>query len=233
MSNVFRFAPESGQNPSRYLSREVRIGGPARPLSRRIGKRIPHVEAVLNEQIPQAPFHLIWVQFCGGVLAIGSAHFVGKVFRREWPDCRVLPTRFPSRDYIADHLESAYRSMSHIASSRERLIAVLCDSQHIGTLTNLGAGRIIDGCVTSTFTGRTRQSVRSALRTAILNRDPGLGREHQGLLILARHGRAYPGHPRLTSFAQEKKTWMPGTRPGMTGYVSGGTRPSVLASRPR
>ena len=29
------------------------------------------------------------------------------------------------------------------------------------------------------------------------------------------------------------QTWMPGTRPGMTGYVSGGTRPSVLASRPR
>jgi H+/Cl- antiporter ClcA len=68
---------------------------------------IPHVEAVLNEQIPQAPFHLICVKFFGGVLAIGSglalgregpsvqmgasvAHFVGKVFRREWPECRVL-----------------------------------------------------------------------------------------------------------------------------------------------
>src|SRR5215831_9861870 len=37
------------------------------------GSGIPHVEAVLNEQIPQAPFHLIWVKF-----------------RREWPDCRVL-----------------------------------------------------------------------------------------------------------------------------------------------
>jgi CIC family chloride channel protein len=71
------------------------------------GSGIPHVEAVLNEEIPQAPFHLIWVKFCGGVLAIGSglalgregpsvqmgasvAHLVGKVFRREWPDCRVL-----------------------------------------------------------------------------------------------------------------------------------------------
>jgi CIC family chloride channel protein len=71
------------------------------------GSGIPHVEAVLNEEIPQAPFHLIWVKFCGGVLAIGSglalgregpsvqmgasvAHFVGKVFRREWPECRVL-----------------------------------------------------------------------------------------------------------------------------------------------
>jgi CIC family chloride channel protein len=71
------------------------------------GSGIPHVEAVLNEEIPQAPVHLIWVKFCGGVLAIGSglalgregpsvqmgasvAHFVGKVCRREWPDCRVL-----------------------------------------------------------------------------------------------------------------------------------------------
>jgi len=71
------------------------------------GSGIPHVEAVLNEQIPQAPFHLIWVKFCGGVLAIGSglalgregpsvqmgasvAHLVGKVCRRKWLDCRVL-----------------------------------------------------------------------------------------------------------------------------------------------
>jgi len=71
------------------------------------GSGIPHVEAVLNEEIPQAPFHLIWVKFCGGVLAIGSglalgregpsvqmgasvAYLVGKVFRREWPDCRAL-----------------------------------------------------------------------------------------------------------------------------------------------
>src|SRR5262249_62181160 len=63
--------------------------------------------AVPKEEIPQAPFHLIWVKFCGGVLAIGSglalgregpsvqmgasvAHLVGKVFRRGWPDCRVL-----------------------------------------------------------------------------------------------------------------------------------------------
>src|SRR5262249_61637984 len=68
---------------------------------------IPHVEAVLNGEIAQAPFHLIWVKFCGGVLAIGSglalgregpsvqmgasvAHFVGKLFRRDWPECRVL-----------------------------------------------------------------------------------------------------------------------------------------------
>jgi chloride channel protein, CIC family len=71
------------------------------------GSGIPQVEAVLNEEILQPPFHLIWVKFCGGVLAIGSglalgregpsvqmgasvAHVVGKVFRREWPDCRAL-----------------------------------------------------------------------------------------------------------------------------------------------
>src|SRR5437763_4730786 len=71
------------------------------------GSGIPQVEAVLNEEIPQAPFQLIWVKFCGGVLAIGSglalgregpsvqmgasvAHLVGKIFRREWPDCRAL-----------------------------------------------------------------------------------------------------------------------------------------------
>src|SRR5262245_32074778 len=30
--------------------------------------------------------------------------------------------------------------------------------------------------------------------------------------VLRRHGRACPGHPRLRT----RKTWMPGTRPGMT-----------------
>ncbi len=71
------------------------------------GSGIPHVEAVLREEIPQAPFHLIWVKFFGGLLAIGSglalgregpsvqmgasaALLVGRVFRRNWPDCRVL-----------------------------------------------------------------------------------------------------------------------------------------------
>jgi chloride channel protein, CIC family len=71
------------------------------------GSGIPHVEAVLREEIPHAPFHLIWVKFVGGVLAIGSglalgregpsvqmgasvAFLVGRVFRRTWPDCRVL-----------------------------------------------------------------------------------------------------------------------------------------------
>jgi CIC family chloride channel protein len=71
------------------------------------GSGIPHVEAVLREEIPHAPFHLIWVKFVGGVLAIGSglalgregptvqmgasvAFLIGRAFRRKWPDCRVL-----------------------------------------------------------------------------------------------------------------------------------------------
>src|SRR5258706_15834928 len=31
-----------------------------------------------------------------------------------------------------------------------------------------------------------------------------------------RHGRACPAHPRLSSVIRRVKTWMPGTRPGMT-----------------
>jgi CIC family chloride channel protein len=71
------------------------------------GSGIPHVEAVLKEELPPVPFSLIWVKFLGGLLAIGSglalgregpsvqmgaslAHLVGTVFRRSWSDCRVL-----------------------------------------------------------------------------------------------------------------------------------------------
>ncbi len=71
------------------------------------GSGIPHVEAVVRGELPQAPFGLIPVKFIGGLLAIGSglalgregpsvqmgaslAHMVGAVFRRTWPDCRVL-----------------------------------------------------------------------------------------------------------------------------------------------
>src|SRR4029077_20375709 len=71
------------------------------------GSGIPHVEAVLNEELPQAPFRIMPVKFVAGVLAIGSGlalgregpsvqmaatigHLVGKEFRRGWPDCRVL-----------------------------------------------------------------------------------------------------------------------------------------------
>src|SRR5262249_31504504 len=71
------------------------------------GSGIPHVEAVLREELPYAPSRLIGVKFLGGVLAMGAglalgregpsvqmgaglAHLVGKTFRRNWPDCRVL-----------------------------------------------------------------------------------------------------------------------------------------------
>ena len=86
--------------------------GIAASLVRRIspqaaGSGIPHVEAVLNGQLPQAPFGVIPVKFVGGALAIGAGlslgregpsvhmaatlgHLVGKIFRRNWPDCRVL-----------------------------------------------------------------------------------------------------------------------------------------------
>jgi CIC family chloride channel protein len=71
------------------------------------GSGIPHVEAVLKEELPPAQFRLIPVKFVGGILSIGAglalgregptvqmgaslAHLVGKVFRCSWPDCRVL-----------------------------------------------------------------------------------------------------------------------------------------------
>lgn len=71
------------------------------------GSGIPHVEAVLNEEVPPAPPSLLPVKFLGGVLAIGAglalgregpsvqmgaaiAHAVGRAFRRGWADCRVL-----------------------------------------------------------------------------------------------------------------------------------------------
>src|SRR4051794_27261086 len=50
-------------------------------------------------------------------------------------------------------------------------------------------------------------------------RAPGSRRAWRSICSLAntvdRHGRACPGHPR--SFAQQARTWMPGTSPGMTG----------------
>jgi CIC family chloride channel protein len=71
------------------------------------GSGIPHVEAVLREELPQAPYRLIPVKFVGGVLAIGSglalgregpsvqmgaslAHLLGRVFRCSSSDCLVL-----------------------------------------------------------------------------------------------------------------------------------------------
>jgi CIC family chloride channel protein len=71
------------------------------------GSGIPHVEAVLKGELPQAPYRLIWVKFCGGLLAIGSglalgregpsvqmgaslANLLGEVFGRNENDCRAL-----------------------------------------------------------------------------------------------------------------------------------------------
>jgi chloride channel protein, CIC family len=71
------------------------------------GSGIPHVEAVLNGDLPPASFILIPVKFFGGLLAIGTglalgregpsvqmgaslSHLLGVVFRRSWPDSRVL-----------------------------------------------------------------------------------------------------------------------------------------------
>ena len=71
------------------------------------GSGIPQVERKLVGEVPQAPYSVIPVKFVGGVLAIGAglalgregpsvqmgastASLVGKIFRRNWPDCRVL-----------------------------------------------------------------------------------------------------------------------------------------------
>ena len=71
------------------------------------GSGIPHVEAVLREELPPLRFSLFPVKFFGGLLAIGSGlalgregpsvqlgagvgRLIGVVARRNWPDCRVL-----------------------------------------------------------------------------------------------------------------------------------------------
>jgi CIC family chloride channel protein len=71
------------------------------------GSGIPHVEAVLHQEMPQAPYRLIPVKFFGGILAIGSglalgregpsvqmgatlAHLLGRVFRCSPADGLVL-----------------------------------------------------------------------------------------------------------------------------------------------
>jgi CIC family chloride channel protein len=71
------------------------------------GSGVPHVEAVMRGELEEPPFRLIPVKFVGGLLAMGSglalgregpsvqmgsscAHLVGKIFKRNWPDCRVL-----------------------------------------------------------------------------------------------------------------------------------------------
>lgn len=71
------------------------------------GSGIPHVEAVLRRELPQAPYRLIPVKFFGGLLAIGSglalgregpsvqmgaslAHLLGRAFRCPPADCLLL-----------------------------------------------------------------------------------------------------------------------------------------------
>jgi CIC family chloride channel protein len=71
------------------------------------GSGIPHVELVLQKELPPAPFILLPVKFGGGLLAIGSglalgregpsvqmgasiAHLFAELSRRSWPDARVL-----------------------------------------------------------------------------------------------------------------------------------------------
>jgi CIC family chloride channel protein len=71
------------------------------------GSGIPHVEAVLHKELPQAPYRLIPVKFVGGLLAIGSglalgregpsvqmgaslAHLLGRVFGCSSSDCLTL-----------------------------------------------------------------------------------------------------------------------------------------------
>ena len=68
---------------------------------------IPHVEAVINGELPPAPFILLPVKFIGGLLAIGAgfalgregpsvqmgatiAHLLGKTLGRNAADCRSL-----------------------------------------------------------------------------------------------------------------------------------------------
>jgi len=71
------------------------------------GSGIPHVEAVLRQEVPPAPFILLPVKFVGGLLAIGSglalgregpsvqmgasiAHLAATLSQRCWADSRVL-----------------------------------------------------------------------------------------------------------------------------------------------
>ncbi len=71
------------------------------------GSGIPHVEAVLHGEAPPGPYALVPVKFIGGILAIGSglalgregpsvqmgagiATYIGRLFRRGFPDRRVL-----------------------------------------------------------------------------------------------------------------------------------------------
>jgi len=71
------------------------------------GSGIPHVEAVLNGELPPAPTQLLFVKFFGGLLALGAglalgregpsvqiganlSHLIGRTFRRNSQDCLLL-----------------------------------------------------------------------------------------------------------------------------------------------
>jgi chloride channel protein, CIC family len=71
------------------------------------GSGIPYVETIISDELEHTRSRLIPVKFVGGLLSIGSglalgregpivqmgsncAHLVGKLFKRDWPDCRVL-----------------------------------------------------------------------------------------------------------------------------------------------
>ncbi len=89
------------------------------------GSGIPDVESVLHEELPPAPFTVLPVKFFGGLLAIRSglalgregpsAHLVGALTRRQWPDARALlaagaaPTSLP-RSRCRESLDSRCHS---------------------------------------------------------------------------------------------------------------------------
>src|SRR5262249_12057404 len=87
---------------------------------------------------------------------------------------------------VADHVERQLSDL-HVAPDRRDID---------------GRGRPDAGDVGAVRDPRTRRLARQ---------DGGRG---EGVIPL-RHGRACPGHPRLT-FPEGSKSWMPGTRPGMT-----------------
>ena len=57
------------------------------------GSGIPHVEAVVRGELPQAPFRLIPVKFLGGLLAIGAGLALG----REGPSVQMGASLLPVR----------------------------------------------------------------------------------------------------------------------------------------